>query len=94
MDKDGQANQPHGSVPSGMHRNRLLSLPLRTISWCHCRSCCCCCCCFSFSLQIEKGVQELQTAEKTQKRGRMFICIIALICIIVLMLIIVIIRHV
>lgn len=36
---------------------------------------------------------ELKKAENTQKRGRMFLCIIALIVLIVLMLVIVIVRH-
>ncbi|GFR46920.1 hypothetical protein Agub_g8567 [Astrephomene gubernaculifera] len=44
--------------------------------------------------KVEVGVKELNRAEATQKRGRMFVCIIALICLIVLMLIIVMIRHI
>ncbi|EFJ50543.1 Qa-SNARE, Tlg2/Syntaxin16-family [Volvox carteri f. nagariensis] len=45
------------------------------------------------AVKVEEGVKQLKAAETTQKRGRMFMCIIALICIIVLLLIIVIIRH-
>ncbi|GIL47780.1 hypothetical protein Vafri_3964 [Volvox africanus] len=45
------------------------------------------------AVKVEEGVKQLKSAETTQKRGRMFVCIIALICLIVLMLIIVIIRH-
>ncbi|KAG2451564.1 hypothetical protein HYH02_004162 [Chlamydomonas schloesseri] len=46
------------------------------------------------SVKVEEGVKQLKAAETTQKRGRMFVCIIALIVLIVLMLIIVIIRHI
>lgn len=45
------------------------------------------------AVKVEQGVVELKKAENTQKRGRMFLCIIALIVLIVLMLVIVIIRH-
>ncbi|GLC43807.1 hypothetical protein PLESTB_000910000 [Pleodorina starrii] len=45
------------------------------------------------AVKVEEGVKQLKAAETTQKRGRMFVCIIALIALIVLMLIIVIIRH-
>lgn len=45
------------------------------------------------SVKVEEGVKELKKAETTQKRGRMYICIIALIVIIVLLLIVVIIKH-
>lgn len=49
--------------------------------------------CVRVHAQVEEGVVQLQKAESTQKRGRMFLCIIALIVLIVVMLIIVIIRH-
>jgi syntaxin 16 len=42
---------------------------------------------------VEKGVEQIKAAEKTQKQGRMFLCIIALIVLIVIMLIIVIIKN-
>ncbi|KXZ55932.1 SYP4 protein [Gonium pectorale] len=46
------------------------------------------------AVKVEEGVKQLEKAEATQKRGRLYICVIALICLIVLMLIIVIIRHI
>ena len=42
---------------------------------------------------VELGLKEVVIAEKTQKAGRMMMCIIALIVLIVIMLIIVIVRH-
>lgn len=45
------------------------------------------------AVKVDEGVKQLVQAEKTQKSGRMMLCIIALICMIVVALIIVIIRH-
>jgi syntaxin 16 len=46
------------------------------------------------AMKVEEGVKELVKAEKTQKRGRAMMCIIALIVMIVVMLIVVIVRHI
>lgn len=45
------------------------------------------------SMKVEEGVKELVRAEKTQKSGRMMLCIMALLVLIVLMVIVVVVRH-
>eukprot|EP00201_Polytomella_parva_P022759 CAMPEP_0175038726 /NCGR_PEP_ID=MMETSP0052_2-20121109/40_1 /TAXON_ID=51329 ORGANISM="Polytomella parva, Strain SAG 63-3" /NCGR_SAMPLE_ID=MMETSP0052_2 /ASSEMBLY_ACC=CAM_ASM_000194 /LENGTH=290 /DNA_ID=CAMNT_0016300203 /DNA_START=125 /DNA_END=997 /DNA_ORIENTATION=+ len=45
------------------------------------------------SIKVDEGVKVLKQTEKTQKAGRMMLCIIGLIVLIVIMLIFVIIRH-
>lgn len=44
-------------------------------------------------MKVEEGVKQLVQAEKTQKAGRMMLCIIALCVAVVFLMIIVIIRH-
>eukprot|EP00878_Enallax_costatus_P020334 GHUV01021487.1.p1 GENE.GHUV01021487.1~~GHUV01021487.1.p1 ORF type:complete len:263 (+),score=69.75 GHUV01021487.1:371-1159(+) len=46
------------------------------------------------AMKVEEGVKELVKAEKTQRQGRMMMCIILLIVLITVMLIVAIVRHI
>ena len=47
----------------------------------------------SVAVKVDEGLKQVVQADKTQKAGRMMMCIIALIVLIAVMLIVVIVRH-